>query len=320
MLRIINDYIDPHTKAPLYRDEKGNLFESNNSQKIAYENHEGVYDFVKNKDKDYEKDHYNNLYKKNISSTRSIKDLQQAWEKEPGFKQLLKSMGDISTKKILLLGNGISIKEFYLLKLGAKCVYTDLSIEAVEYMKSLFEQSELKRCGFDQIEFHAVNALKLPFPDEFFDIIYGCAFVHHIEKKDELFSEISRCLKTGGICRFLDHAYSPLWQGMKNTILKPIQLYSHEKHGISPSDLIFTKRGGFKIDELEQLKEKFGFKKMLYRRVAFCEHLLQRGTLKMGGKYLRKIKPLMKALDTFCDKTVSLVKKHGIVLVWGFTK
>lgn len=318
--KVIKEYVDPLTKVPLYCEQNGDLYEAETPHHIAYENRDGTYDFVVNRDESDERQYYDNLYSKDKQRIWSIEDFKRAWHEEPGFEQLLRSMGDISEKKILLLGNGISLKELYFLQLRARCVYTDLSVDAVKYVKAIFEQSELKRCGFDQIEFHAVDACHLPFQNESFDIIYGCAFIHHIENLDRLFSEIKRCLKPGGKCRFMDHAYSPLWQLLKNTLLKPVQLYAHKKHGISPADLVATKRGGYTREELERLKKTCGFSEMLCWRVAFFEHLLQRGTLKLGGQCLRKLKPFMRALDVFGDKVASLIQRHGIVLVWGFTK
>jgi SAM-dependent methyltransferase len=318
--KVVEGYVNPLTKTPLITDSRGNLCELGSTRKILYENHDGIYDFTSKNNKNQEKEYYNGHYRTDSLKPLSIEACQGVWQKEPGFEQLLTSMGDISGRKILLVGEGVSLKELYFLWLGAQCVYTDLSIEAIKYVKAVFDRSELKRCGLDKIEFHAVDVYQPPFSDECFDIIYGCACVHHIENLDKLFAEISRCLKPGGICRFMDHAYSPLWQFLKNSVLKPLQMYAHRKRGISPADLAATKRGGYAREELEQLKKTHGFSEMLYWRVGFFEHLLQRGTSKLGGRCLRKLKPLMRALDTFLDRVACFVQKHGIVLVWGFTK
>ena len=220
--RVIDRYIDPISKAPLIKDDNGNLCEHGHINNIFYRNDNGIYDFVIQQDNNEERSHYDNLYLATNYRVCSDESLQKMWRKEPDFDQLLESMGDINGKKILLLGNGTSVKEFYFLYRGAKCVYTDLSIEAIKHMKATLEQSELMHESLSQIAFHVVDAYHLPFEKNSFDIIYGCSFVHHIEDIGALFSEIYRCLKPGGICRFLDHAYSPLWQGLKNTVLKPI--------------------------------------------------------------------------------------------------
>lgn len=318
--RVVDNYIHPISKASLTKDDNGNLCEQGDTKNILYRNDNGIYDFVIQQDDNEERGHYDNLYSATDNLVCSDESLQKMWREEPGFEQLLESMGDISGKKILLLGNGTSTKEFYFLCRGAKCVYTDLSIEAIKQMKVMLEQSKLIQEGISQIDFHVVDACHLPFEEDSFDIIYGCSFVHHIEDLDALFLEISRCLKPGGICRFLDHAYSPLWQGLKNTLLKPIQLYTHRKHGISPADMLAIQKGGFNSHELLEIQQQLGFKDMLYLKVAFFEQLLQRGTLKLGGKWLRVLKPAMKMLDMSLDKVTKFIKNHGIVLVWGFTK
>jgi ubiquinone/menaquinone biosynthesis C-methylase UbiE len=320
LFELIEKYVNPLTKAPLVRDSRGNLFERGNTRKMLYRDDEGTYDFTSKDNKSGEREYYDEHYERNSFETLSTQACRKMWQTWPGFEELLVSMGDISSRKILLLGNGVSLKELYFLHLGAECVYTDLSIEAIQHAKVTFTRSELKQCGLDRIEFHAVDACELPFPNESFDIIYGCSIVHHIETLDKLFTEVARCLKPGGICRFMDHAYSPFWQFLKTTVLKPLQIYAHGKHGISPADLVATKRGGYTREDIEQIRKTHGFKEMLYLRVAFLEQLLQRGTSKLGGRGLRKLKPLMRALDTFLDNIASLVQRHGIVLIWGFTK
>lgn len=300
----------------------GNLYRNVQLRQIAYENQNDVCDFVVHPHENPEREHFEHLdefYKRYKREIRSEEDFCSLWEEEAGFKELLEGMGDVSGKKILLLGNGTSLKELYFLQFGARCLYTDLSVKAVRHVKAIFNRSDLKQFNHN-IEFHAVDAFQLPFSNESFDIIYGCAFVHHIQDLDRLFSELARCLKPGGLCRFLDYAYSPLWQFLKNTALKPLQIYTHWRYGISPADLIASRRGGYKYEELELIRRKFGFREMLYVKLAFFEYLLQRGIIKLGGRRLKKLNPLMKALDTLLDKTVRLVQQQGIVLVWGFTK
>jgi len=320
-LEVSQLYVDPYTKEPLVTDAKGHLRKASAPQVVAYENCDGVYDFVRAQRHNLERDHYDKLYLHAARRSLCSEDFQRMWHKEPGFRELLKSVGDCSGRRILLLGNGISLKELYFCLLGAECVYTDLSVEALKDVKAIFEGANLGGNAPERsLLFCAVDACHLPFPDESFDVIYGCSCVHHIEDTGTLFAEVSRCLKPGGICRFLDHAYSPLWQRLKTTALKPLQSYVHKKHGISPADLAATRKGGFRYQELADLKERFGFSEMLYLRVAFFEQLLQRGTLKLGGRPLRALRPLMRVLDNCLDKMANLVEKHGIVLVWGFRK
>ena len=104
----------------------------------------------------------NNKGKIERLTTESVKG---EWydEMTPWRKTFLKSLGDIAGKRILLLGNGNNSKELYFQQIGANVVFTDLSIEVVRRKKQEFELSELSKTGLGSIEFHAVDALHLPF-------------------------------------------------------------------------------------------------------------------------------------------------------------
>ena len=322
---VIDDFVDPLSKITLSKDDKGNLYYRKGKQHIVYKNHNGSYDFVLNENLRRERDYYDIEYKRRLSKPLTLQECCEKWQHNamPENFALLRSLGDLSGKKILLIGNGTSFKELYFLYLRAQLVYTDLSIVAIKFMKELFYSSELGEMGYNNVEFHAVDALHLPFPDASFDIIYGYAFVHHIDDIDSFFSEISRCLKKGGMCRFLDNAYSPLWHFMKNTCLKPLQLYSHRRTGISPEDLKATKKGGYRKDEIIQIMQKYNFRELVFERVSFFQHLWTRGIIKLfGGNvfFIRKGTPIMTGIDKYLTQKSSFMKKNTIRLVWGFYK
>ena len=108
-----------------------------------------------------------------------------------------------------------------------------------------------------RVKFSVVDALNLPLPNESVDLVYGYAFVHHLENLSKFFSEIQRVLKKEGEGIFMDDAYSPFWHFVKSTLLKPLQQYSHRRHGISPEDLRATKEGGFKRKVLAKWLDKY---------------------------------------------------------------
>jgi ubiquinone/menaquinone biosynthesis C-methylase UbiE len=242
------------------------------------------------------------------------------WDTEPELPALLASLGHMKGRAVLVLGNGFSLKELYFLILGAHCVISDLAFGAIERSKELFESSELSGTYCREIEYHAVDALNLPFADQSFDIIYGYAFVHHLEDLDRFFSEVARCLRPGGICRFLDDGFSPIWQFVKKTVLRPLQIYSHWKTGISPEDLAATRKGGYTRDEAREIMEKHGFNNMIFVRKYFFEYLLRRGSEKLGGKFMLPIRPLLRALDELLERKTGFMEAHGLRLIWGFNK
>lgn len=290
---------------------------------ILFTNHSGSFDFVVNftDERTYYDQEYGDVH--NSLSTDEVLTfsyLRELWDREPCQKLLLDSLGDLNGKKMLLLGNGTSRKELYFLCKGAKIVYTDLSWGAIECVKKHVDSQSIFRGYLKNIEFHSVDALHTPFCNAEFDVIYGYGFVHHIRELDEFSREVFRCLKPGGICRFFDDGYSPMWQTMKNTILQPLQLYSHRRTGISPEDEVATKIGGFRREQIEGLGVRLGFDDPIYQKISFFEYLLNRGTEKLGFMGLRFLQPFLRCIDNYLLHNTRFIARHGIRLVWGFEK
>jgi ubiquinone/menaquinone biosynthesis C-methylase UbiE len=246
--------------------------------------------------------------------------LRRSWQENSTYQLLYDAVGDVQQQTILLLGNGDSLKELLFAFEDARVVYTDVSLEPVLSAKKQFRRLTTSQPVDDRIQFHAVDALHLPFADGTFDVIYGCAFVHHLQDLDALFTEVYRCLKDDGRCVFLDDAYSPLWQLAKATVLRPLQAFVHWRTGISPEDKLATQRGGYRREELESLLARHAFGTLTYRRSAFCEHLLRRGFKKLLTESMgRPFVPAGRWLDTHVLGH-SWVDKHGFLLVWGYSK
>lgn len=322
MNKISDHFVHPKSKAPLLIDVRGGLCTQERPGEILFEKHGDSFDFVLCNETHEDRAYYDECYERLSTKghTFRLKDFESQWHEEVAYEALLASMGDLIGKRILLVGNGMSLKELCFVTYGADVVYTDLSIMGVRRMKNVFSQCELAEQYQNTIEFHAVDALHLPFPDKSFDVIYGCAFVHHIQDLDTFFVEIARCLKVGGKCVFFDDAYSGIWNRAKNTILKPIQLYSHWKTGISPEDKIATRKGGFNELELELLMRKHSFQRMTFERISFFEYLIQRGAEKLGIGFLKILLPGARAIDRFLKKRTRFISKQGIRLVWGFER
>jgi SAM-dependent methyltransferase len=328
MVIAMGKFVDPLTKHALREDDDGNLYYQNGQTRFVYVNHGGVYDFsVVPGRYQAEKRHYDRHYKDVGRVLLTPERIREAWydETRPENLLLLRHLGDLRDKRILLLGNGTSYKELYFLHLGAEVVYTDISIEAAKQMKRLYESSGLGVTFGGKIEFHAVDAVYLPFPDGSFDVVYGYGFAHHLKELDPLIAEVSRCLKAGGMCRFLDDAYAPLWESVKNTILKPLQILVHKKRGISPEDLRSTRRGGYREREIADLFDRFGYTDVVFARTSFFLFLFRRGLGKLFGwdpevfrRWSLALK-LVKWIDGLAGKN-RLIESNLIALVWGFTK
>ncbi len=322
------EFVDPYTKERLKLDTDGNPYFETGSGRVTYHSYDGVIDFTRPADASLaEQSYYDKQYSQLEPLHITLEEVRYHWfdDTRPENRLLLESLGDVSGKRVLLLGNGTSVMELYLLVLGADVIFTDFSLAAVRFMRRNFLVSRLRSEGYDRIQFHAVDALHLPFPDSSIDVVYGCAFAHHIEHLDRLLAEVKRCLRPGGICRFMDGAYSPLWQFTKGTFLRPLQLYVHKKRGISPADVRATRRGGYRREELAKLGEDVGMRDLVYIRTSFFLYIARRGLGKLIGwdrSLFRRARPVLlfaKWLDRVFAR-LSIFRENRITLIWGFTK
>ena len=320
-------FVDPYTKQALDKDSEGNLYCSQEDGSRLYKCYDGCFDFVVAKQNiKVARECYDDIYSKTDISGLTLAEVTEYWQDDtvPWRKTMIDSLGELSGSKILLIGNGTSYREFYFLHLGARVVFTDLSLEAVRRAQDVFRRSELWEKHRDDIEFHAVDAMHLPFSDGTFDIIYGSKFLGFLENIPQFFSEASRCLKPNGICRFSDDAYSPLWEYTKRRLLRPIQKWIFR----SPTSLDQLRSeaiSGFKQQDLFPFMEQCEFRRVLFIREYFFLRLAQLcyGKLvRWNPKHLRRSRPLyliMKWFDICLGKAI-WIRKNYLALTWGFDK
>lgn len=273
--------------------------------------------------------YYNNIYghedlQKLVGSIDFL-NLEKIWldPYSPQNNFILNRLPNLNNKIILLLGNGVSVKEFFFLRSCHKLIYTDLSINAVSTMKMAFSQSQIYNDFKDKIFFEVIDATSLPFCNNSIDIVYGYAFVHHLNDimLDRFLSEAYRVLKKDGQCIFFDNAYSPVWQLLKKTVFKPLQVYSHAKKGISPADLLATKKGGYTEQEVKTMSRKHGFSEFFFDRFSFFLWIWKRGSEKLLNNriIMKKGEAFVTWLDNFLSR-YKCFRKNQILLVWGFKK
>jgi SAM-dependent methyltransferase len=317
-------FVHPLTKEALFRASDGALVLRTQPRHPICPARGTIYDFASTTSRDGDRVHYNSVYDAPRPHLPKVSrtDVMWPWQASPDAELLLTNLGSLDGKRILLLGNGMSLKELHFLSLGARCMYTDLSVRAVQAAQDAFLASELASSFRDRIEFHAVDALHLPFAEGSFDVVYGWAFVHHLlSDLDTLFAEVYRVLRRDGRCCFLDDAYSPVWYWLKRTILRPLQQYAHWKHGISPADRVATKAVGFTRAQVERIAHAHGFRAVFFGRCLFFEYLCTRGAAKLGGRVLLPLfRPLCRRADAFLDRHGGFTRRQGIRLVWGFQK
>lgn len=329
---MLDNFVHPYTKKILQKDSEGNLFCLEGNRRDVYKCYDGCYDFaVANQNVSETRDAYDDRYIQGQNSELTLAAVTEPWfdDTVPWRRTMLESLGPLSGRRVLLLGNGASYKEFYFLNLGARVVFTDLSLVAARRAQAIFRRSELWNTHSEQIEFHAVDAMHLPFPDESFDVIYGTKFVGFLNNIPEFFSEVRRCLKPGGICRFTDDAYSPAWEAMRRTLWQPIKSRFLWK-SMSPLDRIRSGGSpygsfGFKEESFIPFIEQFGFTRLVFIREYFFLRVTQLCWGKLvswKAKRLRYARPLyltMKWIDNRFAHT-KWMQRNQLALIWGFDK
>lgn len=95
-------------------------------------------------------------------------------------------------KKILEVGCGIGADGILFARHGAYYTGVDLTETAVEISRERFRLLGLKG------QILKLNAEKLSFPDNYFDLVYSFGVIHHTHCPDKIVSEIYRVLKPGG--------------------------------------------------------------------------------------------------------------------------
>jgi ubiquinone/menaquinone biosynthesis C-methylase UbiE len=321
-------FIHPYTKGALERDADGNLFGRNGNQDDVYSCTGGCYDFLSaNPNVSAARSAYDEHYASDVTEVLTVSAVTRPWfdATVPWRKTMLQNLGSLTGRRVLLLGNGESYKEFYFLHLGAQVVFTDLSLVAVRRAKAVFQASELWLKHQDDIEFHAVDAMHLPFPDQSFDVIYGSKFVGFLEDMPKFFSDVARCLKPGGICRFADDAFSPAWERVRQSLVHPIKARFSKASGNSLAGVRSTSKFGFERESLMPLLEQCGFSRLVFVREYFFLRIAQLclgKLLRWNAASMSCAKPVYLALKWLDDMLAnnSWVRRNQLALTWGFDR
>jgi len=314
-------FVHPETKEPLEKDSEGNL--RNGGE--AYPCYDGCYDFcASNPDVKEAREAYDQHYNIGETPRLTLAAISGAWRDKtvPWRKTMLDSLGSLAGKRVLLLGNGRSYIEFYFAELGAKVVFTDLSLVAARRAKTVFRNSELWEKYRDSFEFHAVDAMHLPFPDQSFDVVYGTKFVGFLPNQKNFFAEISRVLKPDGKCRFCDDARSPAWETIRTKVVHPLKAMK-SRSGLAKvrSNSVF----GFEEKELQTYVEPCGFSRVAFIPEYFFLRIAQLSWARVAGwspareRFVRPLFLVMKALDDRLANT-GFIKRNRLALTWGFDK
>lgn len=149
-----------------------------------------------------------------------------------------------------------------------------------------------------------LNSEKLPFPEEFFDIIISLDVIEHIINIDNMMSEIRRVLKTNGILiistpnvQFIYHIIRLILGYGPRTSFGDAKYYGSELYDHGHVHY-------FTIKDLRNILERYNF-----------EILSIRGTYNVRNKVLRNIMKLSSkttvTIAYFCPGIVIMARKRG---------
>lgn len=96
-------------------------------------------------------------------------------------------------KKVLEVGVGAGTDHLQWKRAGTDLFGVDLTQAAIETTRARFKMYGL------EANVQRIDAEKLPFDDNTFDIVYSWGVIHHSERPDLIFNEVKRVLKSGGM-------------------------------------------------------------------------------------------------------------------------
>jgi len=95
---------------------------------------------------------------------------------------------------VLNVGGSAGAIDNFLADHVRRVIGIDIDDEAIEYARQKFKK--------DNLEFQVADALNLPFDDASFEIVICSHVYEHVPDPVQMFDEIHRVLRTGGICYF----------------------------------------------------------------------------------------------------------------------
>jgi len=325
---MVKSFVHPFHKTPLVQDVNGDLISAAGSETDRFKGYDGCYDFsAANINIKEARDAYDDVYGRGETPRLSLAYMQKAWDDKvvPWRKTMLRDLAPLKGKRVLLLGNGTSYIEFYFLHLGATVVFTDLSLVAARRAQEVFRNSEFWDKHREHIEFHAVDAMHMPFPDQSFDVIYGTKFVGFLPDWQKFFLEISRVLKPNGVCRFTDDAYAPAWEAVKRTIVHPVKHKLLRKSMSSYTRVRTDSTFAFQPDSLSPYIAQCGFSKLAFHREYFFLRVAQlcwATALGWDPKRERFARPMFHVMRWLDGRLANLgwMQRNRLALIWGFDK
>jgi len=177
-------------------------------------------------------------------------------------------------KRLLDLGCGNGVIIPAALKKTKEYYGLDISRKLINISKKKYSQ-EIKS---GKVELRVGDARKLPYEDNFFDLVISCAVLHHVpgdKNRQAVFNEVYRVLKPGGRIVMIN------WNLLNEWAEKRFKIKKQLKSADEPGDVLvpWLATSGkelqryihiFTPEELKELAQEAGFKriKITYRNRA----------------------------------------------------
>ena len=124
---------------------------------------------------------------------RLVDDFEDLMEKRGHLAVVEMPLSDLKEKRVLEIGPGGGGHSCLFKKYGAVVTVADITPErALSATKKLALMDGSESAGFN------ADGEKLPFQDDYFDIVYSNGVLHHAEDTDRCIAEVHRVLKPGG--------------------------------------------------------------------------------------------------------------------------
>lgn len=177
------------------------------------------------------------------------------------WKQIEKQRRLKKGELFLEIGCGTFYLGRHLAKLGYTIVGIDMSMEALQLAKKVFEKEKIKNyllvCG---------NVLHMPFKNSSFDLIYGAGVIEHFKDTQEAVGELARVTKKGGVSfntvPYLNLGtltYRQVWGNIPRfPLIEPLFTFFHTKV-LGARHMRFGYELSFTRSYLENAHKKAGF-------------------------------------------------------------
>ncbi len=185
-------------------------------------------------------------------------------------------------EKVLEIGVGLGTDLVEYAKGGAKVYGVDLGQEQVNLTKMNFEVRKLSYC-----ELSAQDAMRIQYPDGFFDLVYSFGVLHHAPDTQKCIDEVYRILKEDG--QAIVMLYARGWKHyIKRCLIQGLLMKKYfklgswqavyndasEVNGGSPRTAVFTKK------EVKELFKKFPHVEISKKRLGEFFEYRPYGTVK----------------------------------------